>query len=100
MSRSSFILLGWILFCLLTGCGPHRAKRDLIILLPDPDGKVGAIRVATHGGSQTLDKAGYAIELEDLDKAPITPQPVNEKEIEDVFGPALSAQADPSGRFI
>jgi outer membrane protein OmpA-like peptidoglycan-associated protein len=79
--RNVFIV--WIFFCFLTGCGAHRANRDLIVLLPDPDGKGGVITVTTKGGSQILDK-----------------QPVNEKEITDVFGLALLAQPDPAGRFI
>jgi outer membrane protein OmpA-like peptidoglycan-associated protein len=100
MSRWSCTLLGWILFCLLTGCGAHRAMRDLIVLLPDPDGKGGAVTVTTRGGSQILDKPGYATEVEDVSKPPVTPEPIKEKEITDVFGPTLSAQPDPVGRFI
>lgn len=94
------VLFVWILFCFLTGCGAHRPKRDLIVLLPDPDGKVGVITVATKGGSQILDKPGYAIEVEDLNKPPIAPKPIEEKEITDVFGPALSAQPEPASRFV
>ena len=89
-----------IFFCFLVGCGTHRAKRDQIVLLPDPDGKVGVITVTTQGGSQILDKPGYAIEVTDPNKPPTAPQPVNEKEITEVFGPALSAQPDPVSRFI
>ncbi len=99
MNKGSTFLVGWIFFCFLTGCVTRQAKRDLVVLLPDPDGKVGAVTVTTNGGSQTLDKPGYAIEVEDLNKAPIACQPLNESEIKGVFGPALSAQAD-SGRFI
>jgi outer membrane protein OmpA-like peptidoglycan-associated protein len=100
MKKWSSLLVGWIFFSFLTGCLTHRAKRDLIVLLPDPDGKVGVITVTTNGGSQILDKPKYAIEVEDLNKAPIASQPVKENEIKDVFGVALSAQADPAGRFI
>ncbi len=72
----------------------------MIVLLPDPDGKVGTITVTTNGGSQVVDKPGYAIEIEDPDKAPITPKPIDEKEVHEVFGSALSAQPDPSNRFL
>lgn len=96
--RNVFIV--WIFLCFLTGCGAHRAKRDLIVLLPDPDGKGGVVTVTTKGGSQILDKPGYATEVEDLNKPPIAPQQVSEKEITDVFGPALLAQPDLAGRFI
>jgi len=92
----------WIFLCFLTGCGAHRAKRDLIVLLPDPEGKGGVVTVTTQGGSQILDKPGYAIEIEveDLNKPPIAPQPVEEKEIADIFGPTLSMLPDPASRFI
>jgi outer membrane protein OmpA-like peptidoglycan-associated protein len=68
--------------------------------LPDPDGKVGTIHVATKGGSQILDKPGYAVEVEDLNKPPTVPRSIEEKEMNDVFGPALSAQPDLGSRFI
>jgi len=94
------ILFVWVFLCLLSGCGAHRAKRDLIVLLPDSDGKGGVITVTTEGGSQILDKPGYAIEVEDLNKPPTAPQPIEEKEITDVFGSALSMLPDPASRFI
>ena len=100
MKKWSSFFVGWIFFCLVTGCATHQPKRDLIVLLPDPDGKVGAITVTTNAGSQILDKPGAATEVENLNKAPISPRPLNENEINEVFGPALSAQPDPAGRLI
>jgi outer membrane protein OmpA-like peptidoglycan-associated protein len=94
------ILFVWIFLCFLSGCGAHRAKRDLIVLLPDSDGRTGVITVTTQGGSQILDKPGYAVEVEDLNKPPIAPQPVEEKEITNIFGPALSILPDPASRFV
>ncbi len=94
------VLFVWIFLCLLSGCGAHRAKRDLIVLLPDSDGRTGVITVTTQGGSQILDKSGYAVEVEDLNKPPIAPQPVEEKEITNIFGPALSILPDPASRFV
>jgi outer membrane protein OmpA-like peptidoglycan-associated protein len=94
------VLFVLIFLCLLSGCGAHRAKRDLIILLPDQNGKGGVITVTTQGGSQVLDKPGYAIEVEDLNKPPVAPQPVEEKKVNDVFAPALSALPDRTSRFI
>ncbi len=100
MERWLNVIVVWIFFCLLTGCGAHRAKRDLIVLLPDPDGKGGAVTVTTNGGSQTIDKPGYATEVIDPNKPPMIPKAIEEKEIKDVFGPALAAQPDPEGRFV
>jgi len=100
MSPWRKILLLWIFLCHLSGCGAHRAKRDLFVLLPDPDGKAGAITVTTGGGSQSLDKPGYAIVVEDPNQPPTASQPMDEKEIANVFGPALSTLPDPASRFI
>jgi outer membrane protein OmpA-like peptidoglycan-associated protein len=90
----------WIFLCFLTGCGAHQAKRDLIVLLPDSDGKGGVVTVATQGGSQILDKPGYVVEVEDFNKPPIAPQPIEKKEIADIFGPALAMLPDSVNRFI
>ena len=86
-----------IFLCLLAGCS---VKRDLIVLLPDPDGKVGAIRVTTKGGSQIIDKSRYAVEVEDFYKPPTAPRPIAEDEITSIFGAALSAQPSLTGRFV
>ena len=73
---------------------------DLIVLLPDPDGKVGTIQVTTKGGSQTLDKPGQATRVEDAGDPSTDPKPLGEKEMKSVFGPALSAQPDLKARFV
>ncbi len=72
---------------------------DLIVLLPDPDGKVGTIQVVTKGGSQTLDKPGYGTQIEDASNPPTVPKPVADSDITGIFGPVLSAQPDLKGRF-
>lgn len=100
MKKWSALLIGLIFFSLLTGCATHQAKRDMIVLLPDPDGKVGSITVTTNGGSQVVDKSGYAVEIEDFNKTPNAPKPLSENEINEAFGSALSAQPDPSNRFL
>src|SRR5512139_3335667 len=106
------ILVSWIFFCVLAGCATHRgtathqgtashqAKPDVIVLLPEPDGKTGVVTVTTQGGSQTLDRPRHAVEIETPEKPPTAPGPMEEKAIDDVFGPALSALPDPSHRFI
>lgn len=106
-----------VLFCLLMGCSQNRdlivpspvsqdervasfPKRDLIVLLPDPDGKVGSLWVTTEGGSEWLDKAGYATEVEERGTPPTEPKPLPEGEIMGLFGPALLAQPDLADRFV
>jgi outer membrane protein OmpA-like peptidoglycan-associated protein len=100
MRQGRNVLFVWMVFFLLCGCGAHRVKRDLIVLLPDSDGKTGVVTVTTRGGSQTLDRPGYAVEVEDLHKPPVTPWSPDEKEIMDLFAPTLSALPDPSRRLI
>ena len=111
MKKWTILLIGLIFFSFLAGCATLRGpdvpshtlpepKRDLFVLLPDPDGKVGTITVTTNGGSQVVDKAGYAIEIEDFNKTPIAPKALNETEINEVFESALLAQPDSSNRFL
>ena len=82
MKPQNHLFVAYILLFLLAGCSANRdlivpppTNRDLIVLLPDPDGKVGAVRVTTKGGSQILDKPGYAAQVGDPSKPPIAPKP-------------------------
>jgi len=109
--------VAYILLGLLAGCSvkqdliapspsnrgpiiPPPANQELIVLLLDPDGKVGTIQVTTEGGSHVIDKPGYGTQIEDCNKPPTASKPLDEGEIMSVFGPALSAQPDSTGRFI
>jgi len=76
------------------------APQELIALLPEPDGKVGKIRVTAKGGSEVIDKAWFAVKVEDPGKASLIPQPMGKSEVQDVFGTALGAQPDLSNRFV
>jgi outer membrane protein OmpA-like peptidoglycan-associated protein len=103
--KNVFIVI--ISLCLLAGCSAKKdlvvaspASRELIVLLPNPDGKVGIIQVTTEGGSQVLERPGYVTQIEDISKPPTVPKPLDESEIVSVFGPALSGQPDSTGRYI
>jgi len=117
MKKWKSVLVVFVLLGLMVGCGVKQdlivappevrdpvvaapANRDLIVLLPDPDGKVGTIRVTTKGGSQTLDKPGQATQVEHVGEPSTDPKPLGEKEIASAFGPALSAQPDLKARFV
>jgi len=130
MKRWINVSVVWIFLCLVAGCsanrpnqdllGPSSTNRDLIaptptqqdggvpspmhrdwiVLLPDPDGKVGTLRVTNQNGSQVLNKPGLATVIEGTTQPPNTPYRVDGNEIVGVFGPALSAQPDPVGRFV
>ena len=75
------------------------SKGDLFVLLPEPNGQAGAIRVANAGGSQILEKPGDAARVEDFNRPPIGPWPLDEKKIASIFGEALSAHPDLTPRF-
>ena len=70
------------------GCTP----KERIVLLPDPDGKVGEISVTTAAGSQMLNKPWEATELSSADALPSTPKVMDETEVKNIFKEALAAQ--------
>jgi outer membrane protein OmpA-like peptidoglycan-associated protein len=72
----------------------------LFVLLPEPNGKAGSIRVANAGGSQILDKPGDITWVEDFNRPPIALRPLDEKGVASIFGDALSAQPDLTPRFV
>jgi outer membrane protein OmpA-like peptidoglycan-associated protein len=76
------------------------SKGDLFVLLPEPNGKAGSIRVVNAGGSQILDKPGEMTRVEDFNRPPIAPLPLDEKGVASIFGDALSAQPDLTPRFV
>jgi len=112
----------WPLLFLLAGCGgnrglkvspsvplakiepaqgaPENSKGDLFVLLPEPNGKAGSIRVANARGVQILDKPGDMTRVEDFNRPPIAPLPLEEKEVTSIFWDALSAQPDLTPRFV
>ncbi len=127
MKRRKKAFAASILLCLMLGCGTNRElvvlspqnqdsevpppqnqdseapapeNRVLIVLLPDPDGNVGTVRVTTQGGSEILNKPRDATQVLDLTEPPGSPKAMAESEITSVFGPALSAQPDLKDRFV
>ena len=112
----------WPLLFLLAGCSGNRdvlvspsapyaevenpqgetesSKGDLFVLLPEPNGKAGSIRIANAGGYQILDKPGDTTRVEDFHRPPIAPRPLDEEGIAVIFGDALSAQPDLTPRFL
>lgn len=82
---------------LLAGCS---SRQDLVVLTPDPDGKVGEVTVTTRGGSRTLTEANTAVTVGDADRIPEAPEAVEKETIEVTFGKALGARPDPPAYFI
>lgn len=66
---------------------------DRIVLVPDPDGKVGRIEVSTQSGSQILSQANTQTTVSGT-SAPSQPKAVSQGDIERTWAKALSAMPD------
>lgn len=70
------ILLPAIAVALLAGCA---TKSSYVVLLPDPDGKVGAVVVKGKEGEQVITKAGEGAPLDgSKPAAPVDPAKIKE----------------------
>jgi len=76
----------------LAGCGSRAA---LFVVMPEADGRVGRIEVATEKGSQVLDRPWQAVETTGLDRAPGEPKTLDERTVQAMFREALDARPDP-----
>lgn len=72
----------------------------MVVLLPDPDGKVGRVVVSNKGGTQVLKNAGHMVEVPDADKAPLPPVAMDAGQIGRNFGEAMSLVPPPPIHFI
>lgn len=80
--------------------GSEQQKGDLLILLPEADGKTGIIQVRNQGGTQILDKPGETARVENFNSPPFVAQPLEENTFARMFGDAISAQPDLNARFV
>ena len=92
MKLLRFVLGCSVVCILLTSCATK--QKNLFVLMPDGDGKVGSIVVANKDGSQTLSESRQAVEVNDSHTAPATSFLLEESEIARIFGPALAAQKE------
>jgi len=81
----------------LAGCAK---PRNVVQLVPDPDGHVGVVQVTTKGGVAELSKAGCAVRVADGKSAPTPPEDLTEAESEALFGQARRALPSPPVRFV
>ncbi|CAA7611635.1 conserved exported hypothetical protein [Magnetospirillum sp. LM-5] len=77
------------LMTLLSAC----ASGDRVVLLADPDGKVGKVEVSSAQGSQVLNQAGTGTVVQ-AGKAPSAPEAVPADTITKLWGDALRAMPD------
>jgi outer membrane protein OmpA-like peptidoglycan-associated protein len=66
-------------------------KQNLVVLLPNADGKPSSITVSNSGGSQILNQTNQATRVERADTPPVTPFIMDQVEVRRVFGAAIDA---------
>jgi len=78
---------------------PPPQPRDTIVLLPDDQGKTGAIVVSSAGVERRLDRPGQTVTVE-AGSPPGLPTVMSDQEARAIAGPALAALPTPPARFI
>jgi outer membrane protein OmpA-like peptidoglycan-associated protein len=96
MKKTIPILIGCILFLALMGC----ATRSTVVLLPDSDGNVGELVVATEGGQQVLNEANQSVQTTGRKGPPGDVKKLSDEEIRSIFSKALAAQPTLPVKFI
>ena len=91
------VFICWCSLFFLISCAP---KKNLVVLLPDSDGKVGKVEVSNKGGTRLLTESRHATEVTSADVSPTSPTPMKEEEVQKIFGKALSAQPEIPLRFL
>lgn len=97
MKASGFFLLGVLAVVFLSSCSRNRG---MVVLLPDPDGKVGRVVISNQGGTRVLNDANHLVEVPDAGTAPRSPVPLGAGQMQENFGEALSLFPPPPIHFI
>ena len=82
---------------LLASCA---ADRNVVVLLPDSNGKTGSIVVSNQAGSQLISEQKQATMISSSTTAPSSPAPMDDETIQKNFGEALSVLPPPPIHFI
>jgi outer membrane protein OmpA-like peptidoglycan-associated protein len=94
-SISTSLFVGFSL--LLASCA---ADRNVVVLLPDSNGKTGSIVVSNQAGSQIISEHKQATMISSPTTAPSLPAPMDDETIQRNFGAALSVLPSPPIHFI
>jgi outer membrane protein OmpA-like peptidoglycan-associated protein len=103
VTRGTAVFLLPFLFLSLTCATPPKplppASRDIIVLLPDGQGKTGAIIVTSSGVERRLDRPRQTVTV-DAGSPPGLPTVIAEKEVAEIAGTALAVLPNPPARFL
>jgi len=89
-------LLPWLAVLALAACG----GRHTVVLLPDPDGHVGAAEVSNERGSRRLDEAGTMTRIEQRGRAPGDVVTAAGDFLRSSFGEVLGIEPPPPEKFV
>ena len=95
-SNNVLLLILLILLVFASGC----AEKTTVVLLPDPDGKVGHITVSNGTGSIDIDKAREATTIQGQDSQPTSPKILSPEAIDADFSPVLTILPSQPVHFI
>ncbi|NMC75277.1 MAG: OmpA family protein [Geobacteraceae bacterium] len=84
-------------FLLLASCA---GERNLVVLLPDSEGKTGSIVVSNQAGSQLISVQKQATVISSATTAPSPPAAMDDEAVRKNFGAALDALPLPPIHFI
>ena len=82
--------------CIMTACGP----KNIVVLVPDPDGAVGRVTVSNPAGSVEIDTPNQATTISDASSAPTAPSALAPKEIDRLFAGVLLNQPEPPVHYL
>jgi outer membrane protein OmpA-like peptidoglycan-associated protein len=103
VTRRSFVLPIAVLLltaaCATAPKTPSPPSHDIIVLLPDDQGKTGAIVVSSAGVERRLDRPRQSVTVEP-GSPPGLPSVISSEEVQAIAGPALAALPEPPAKFI
>ena len=79
---------------------PVAVKQNVIVLLPEPEGRATAIFVRNQAGAQDLNAPYQAIRVERADVPPTAPFTLDQAEVRRIFGAALDVLPSPEAQFL
>lgn len=97
LERCALHLLAITVTVLVTGCSEPRFGKNLIVVLPDESGKVGAVSVNDGNNTVVLDSALAAARVTRANK--VETLAVTGEDVGGLFNAALAAQPTPPKRF-
>ena len=87
MSKKLSLLLLFVSALVTTAC-----SRNIVVLVPDPDGSVGSVTVTNQAGRVEINRPNQAATIKDRGTAPSAPVSIKKKEIDSLFSEVLAIQ--------